>query len=105
MLGQEKKLKGAGLKYMFVQVLLKKPRPSCTCTCSRSTTLAKKIETVTQAKHRRVRAQEITRLRHVRAVVSIFFGQGSRSTTARMFEVIDDYPSIFAFVGLKGLNS
>ena len=30
-----------------------------------------------QAKHRRVHAREITRLRHVRAVVSIFFGQGS----------------------------
>ena len=35
-------------------------------------TLAKKLETGTQAKHRRVHAQEITRLRHVRAVVSIF---------------------------------
>ena len=36
-----------------------------------STTLAKKIETATQAKHRRVHAREITRLRHMRAVVSI----------------------------------
>ena len=33
-----------------------------------TTTLAKKIETATQAKHRRVHAREITRLRHVRAV-------------------------------------
>ena len=37
----------------------------------------KKIETATQAKHRRVHSQEITRLRHVCAVVSNFFGQGS----------------------------
>ena len=29
------------------------------------TTLAKKIETATQAKHRRVHAREITRLRHL----------------------------------------
>ena len=33
----------------------------------------KKIETGTQAKHRRVHARPITRLCHVRAVVSIFF--------------------------------
>ena len=44
-----------------------------------ATTLAKKIETGTQAKHSGVYAREITRLRHVRAVVSIFFGQGSRN--------------------------
>ena len=37
----------------------------------------KKIETGTQAKHRRVHARQITRLCHVHAVVSIFFGQGS----------------------------
>ena len=43
------------------------------------TPLAKVIETGTQAKHRRVHAQEITRLRHVPAVVSFFFfGPGSR---------------------------
>ena len=35
------------------------------------TTLAKKIETGTQAKHRRVHARQITRLCRVRAVVSI----------------------------------
>ena len=35
----------------------------------------KKIETGTQAKHRRVNAQEITRLRHVCAVVSIFLAR------------------------------
>ena len=37
----------------------------------------KKIETGTQAKHRRVHARQITRLCHVRAVVSNFLGQGS----------------------------
>ena len=42
-----------------------------------------KIETGTHAKHRRVHARQITRLRHVRAVVSIFFGQDSRSTTGK----------------------
>ena len=42
-----------------------------------STTLAKTIETGTQAKHRRVHARQITCLCHVRTVVSIFFGQGS----------------------------
>ena len=35
-----------------------------------------KIETASQAKHRRMHAREITRLRHVRAVVSIFFWPG-----------------------------
>ena len=39
------------------------------------TTLAKKIGTGAQAKHRRVHAREITRLRHVRAVVSIFLAR------------------------------
>ena len=39
------------------------------------TTMAKKIETATQAKHRRVHAREITRLRHVRAIVSIFLAR------------------------------
>ena len=34
-----------------------------------------KIETGTQAKHRRVHARQITRLRHVRAVVSIFLAR------------------------------
>ena len=43
--------------------------------CGASTTLAKKIETGTQAKHRRVHAREITHLRHVRAVVSIFLAK------------------------------
>ena len=37
------------------------------------TTLAKKIETAMRAKHRCVHAREITRLRHVRAAVSIFW--------------------------------
>ena len=41
----------------------------------RSTTLAKKNETGTQAKHRRVHARQITRLCHVRAVVSIFLAR------------------------------
>ena len=36
----------------------------------------KKIETAMQAKHRRVHAREITRLHHVRAVVSIFLWPG-----------------------------
>ena len=40
-----------------------------------ATTLAKKIETGTQAKHRRVHAWQITRLCHVRAVVSIFLAR------------------------------
>ena len=40
-----------------------------------TTTLAKKIETGTQAKHRRVHARQITRLCHVRAVVSIFLAR------------------------------
>ena len=35
----------------------------------------KKIETGTQAKHRRVHARQITRLCHVRAVVSIFLAR------------------------------
>ena len=39
------------------------------------TTLAKKIETGTQANHRRMHAREITRLRHVRAAVSIFLAR------------------------------
>ena len=39
------------------------------------TTLAKKIETATQAKHRRVHAREITRLRHVHTAVSIFLAR------------------------------
>ena len=52
-------------------------QPSSTGTlCEpRSTTLAKKIETATQAKHRRVHAREVTRLRHVRAVVSILLAR------------------------------
>ena len=41
----------------------------------RDTTLAIKIETGTQAKHRRVHARQITRLCHVRAVVSIFLAR------------------------------
>ena len=41
-----------------------------------STSLAKKIETATQVKHRRMHAREITRLCQVRAIVSIFFWQG-----------------------------
>ena len=41
----------------------------------KGTTLAKKNETATQAKHRRVHAREITRLRHVRAVVPIFLAR------------------------------
>ena len=40
-----------------------------------STTLAKKIETGTQAKHRRVHARQITRLCHVRVAVSIFLAR------------------------------
>ena len=44
-------------------------------TKKRSATLAKKIETGTQAKHRRVHAREITCLRHVCAVVSIFLAR------------------------------
>ena len=44
---------------------------------ARCTTLAKKIETGTQAKHRRVHARQITRLCHVRAADLNFFGQGS----------------------------
>ena len=39
------------------------------------TTLAKKIETATQAKHRRVHAREITCLCHLHAVVSIFLAR------------------------------
>ena len=50
---------------------------------SSSTTLAKKIETGTPAKHRRVHARQIMGLCHVRAVVSIFFGQGSRMESSR----------------------
>ena len=42
---------------------------------TRSTTLAKKIETGTQAKRRRVHARQITRLCHVHAVVSIFLAR------------------------------
>ena len=42
---------------------------------SKYATLAKKIETGTQAKHRRVHARQITRLCHVRAVVSIFLAR------------------------------
>ena len=38
--------------------------------------MAKKIETGTQAKHRRVHARQITRLCHVRGCLN-FFGQGS----------------------------
>ena len=37
----------------------------------------KKLRQARKAKHRRVNARQITRLCHVRAVVSIFFGQGS----------------------------
>ena len=44
--------------------------------CKR-TTLAKKFETGTQAKHRRVHTRQIKRLCHMRAVVSFFFGRGS----------------------------
>ena len=40
-----------------------------------STTLAKKIETGTQAKHRRVHARQVSGLCHVRAVVSIFLAR------------------------------
>ena len=40
-----------------------------------STTLAKKIETASHDEHRRVHAREITRLRHMRAVVSIFLAR------------------------------
>ena len=40
-----------------------------------TTTLAKKIETGTQAKHRRVHARQITRLCHVGAAVSIFLAR------------------------------
>ena len=40
-----------------------------------ATTLAKKIETGTQAKRRRVHARQITRLCHVHAVVSIFLAR------------------------------
>ena len=40
-----------------------------------STTLAKKIETGTQAKQRRVHARQITHLCHVRTVVSIFLAR------------------------------
>ena len=42
---------------------------------SYNTTLAKNIETGTQAKQRRVHARQITRLCHVRAVVSIFLAR------------------------------
>ena len=50
-------------------------RTLTTWTTTTSTTLAKKIETGTQAKHRRVHARQITRLCHVRAVVSIFLAR------------------------------
>ena len=40
-----------------------------------ATALAKKIETGMRAKHRRVHARQITRLCHVRAVVSIFLAK------------------------------
>ena len=40
-----------------------------------TTTLAKKFETGTQAKHRRVHARQITRLCHVLAVVSVFLAR------------------------------
>ena len=43
--------------------------------CRESTTLAKKIETGTQAKHWRVHARQITRLCHLRLVVSIFLAR------------------------------
>ena len=45
------------------------------CSSLIGSTLAKKIETATQAKHRRVLAREITRLHHVCAVVSIFLAR------------------------------
>ena len=61
------------------------------------TTLAKKIETGTQAKHRRVHALEITHLRHVRAVVSIFLARVVEHTaSAYTVEHVREYTSAFA---------
>ena len=53
-----------------------------------STTLAKKIETGTQAKHRRVHARQITRLCHVRAIVSIFLARERVNGAVRRYSVI-----------------
>ena len=56
------------------------------CHGNSTTTLAKKIETGTQAKHRRVHARQITRLCHVRAVVSIFWpGKYKWCRSARLY--------------------
>ena len=51
------------------------------------TTLAKKIETGTQAKHRRVHARQIMRLCHVRVAVSIFLARVVAFQCIRLVEL------------------